>query len=165
MIRLFVRFSLVTLGAAFASFVLMMIFYGSAQDAFFKPRAALEMNSLAALLQDQLRGVPVEKVQLELDKMAETSGFRGRMIRADEWTESQRDGMFVKFKDTPYLIEVTTNETVAADMKALEGTALLAALGRDDWAVGGGRGCFWRCRWFASCALRRRPCCGSPTET
>ena len=128
MIRLFVRFSLVTLGAAFASFVLLMIFHGSAQDAFIKPRAALEMEGLASLLQEQLRGIPAEQVQDRLDEMAKDSGFHGHRIPVDEWIDLQRNGMFFQFEGTPYLIEITTNETVAEGIRTREGIALLATL-------------------------------------
>ena len=128
MIRLFVRFSLVTLGATFTSFVLMTVFYGSAQDAFFKPRAALEMSRLASLLQEQLQDLPLEKVQEKLDEMTETSGFRGRMISTDEWATPKGNGIFVTLKDARYWVEIKPNESVVNEMETREGIAVLAAL-------------------------------------
>lgn len=128
MIRLFVRFAFVTLVVTLVSVVLLMVFYQSAQDRFVKPRVVHQMDSLASLLEQRLDGLSVEDAQTELDKMAESSGFRGRIVRVDDMAESDKHAIFLKLEGKPYLIELKTNETVIEHINVLEGLALIAAM-------------------------------------
>jgi len=128
MIRLFARFAFVTLVVTITSIVLLIVFSQQAQERFVKPRVGSEMDDLAALLEERLDGLQVEDAQAELDKMAETSGFRGRIVGADDMTESDKSGLFLKLQGKPYQIELTTNETVIENIEAIEGIAFLAAL-------------------------------------